>query len=871
VRRTLNNIFRVGLALSLFFLVLATLRWGPIYARPPWPVRAVPAAMAAISFAVLCALTGVTRGPRRTGPIAAALALAVATLAIVVVTRGPAGLSARVSTPQGALAPYPPAPIDLVGRDLGDETPSSRKWRVEWAGPLDVPATGTYRLWAIGRGELTVTVDGTPVLRASGEYFREGIALPLLVGTRALEVKLARVGPGLRLRLGWTRPDGYAETIPPRLLGTHAAKVGWWLTDALSTLIALLVAALAFRLRWDEPALLTWSRTMAPRELALSAAGHTVLVVLMSWPLVASLAHTGMVDRPDGRLNAWIMAWDAHALLHGHPLWDAPIFHPLPDSLAFSENLLLPAVLAAPLQRVGGPVFAYNVVLLLSLVASGLAAQLLARHVCDDPVAAFLAGAFFAVGAHRWIRLAHIQAQITFLLPLTLWALDRFWEKRTWRRALLVGLLLGLQGLSSVYVGAITAMAVSIAMALASVKLNGKERFQLLVAGLLAAAIVAPLGRAYLRMRAFEGMEFSLTEVKTYATSLESYAASGTRLYGGITQRHLDPERVRDALFPGVVLLVAGLAGLSKAPRRYRLAALVLSAAAIVFSLGPETAAYRFLHEHFIFIRGVRALSRFSLIPVLALSVMGGLAFTGRRAWAALALVLFLIESTNVPIRYARYDGPSEAARWLAGKEGAVAYLPLGENDTQAMLDGIAHWRPLVNGDSGFIPRPYDRAMELLNGAISPEDGLRFLRAVDVRHIVARDDRPLAVAATFGPERIYEVPPGDAAHVVAGAPPVAALWGADGVTLDLGAAREVRRVVFEPDARPWVEHPRIQVSSEGVSWTTLEAHASLADATLSLMRDPRHGLAEVSLPPATARFLRVPKELPITTGLVGVE
>jgi hypothetical protein len=871
VRRTLNNIFRIGLALSLFCLVLAVLRWEPVYARPLWPVRAVPSALAAVPLAILCALTGVTRGPRLIRPIVAALLVAVAALAIVVGSRGPAGLSPRVSTPQGPLAPYPPAAIDLIGRDLGDDAPSSRKWWITWEGPLRVPATGTYRLWAVGRGELTVSVDGMPVLRASGEYFREGVALPMLAGTRAIEIKLARIGPGLRLRLGWTRPDGYAETIPPRLLGTPTAPVGWGLTDALSLVIALLVAALAFQLRWDEPALLTWSHPVTARELLISTAGHAALVVLMSWPLVTNLAHTGMVDRPDGRLNAWIMAWDAHAVFGGGPLWNAPIFHPLPDALAFSENLLLPSVLVAPLQALGGPVLAYNVLLLLSLVASGLAAQLLARRVCDDPVAAFLAGAFFAVGAHRWTRLAHIQAQITFLLPLTLWALDRFWAKRTWPRALLVGLLVGLQGLSSVYVGAITAMVVSIAAALAFVKLNNRERLQLLAAGALAAAIVAPLGSAYLRMRAFEGMEFSLTEVKTYATSLESYAASGTRLYGGLTQRHLDAERARDALFPGVILLVAGLAGLSKAPPRYRIAALVLSVSAIIFSLGPETAAYRFLHEHFIFIRGVRALSRFSLIAVLALSVLGGLAFAGRRVWAAVALVLYLIESGNVPIRYARYDGPSEAARWLAGKEGGVAYLPLGENDTQAMLDGIAHWRPMVNGDSGFIPRPYDRAMELFGGGMSQEDGLRFLRAVDVRHVVTRDDRPLVVAAIFDPERIYDVPPGEAAHVVTAAPLVASVWSADSVTLDLGAPHEARRIVFEPDARPWVERPRVQVSADGVSWTPVDARASLADATLSLMRDPRHGLAEISFPPTTARFLRVPKEVPITPGPLGVE
>jgi hypothetical protein len=127
-------------------------------------------------------------------------------------------------------------------------------------------------------------------------------------------------------------------------------------------------------------------------------------------------------------------------------------------------------------------------------------------------------------------------------------------------------------------------------------------------------------------MRAFQGVEWTIDDIATYATTLTSYAASGSRLYGGVTQRHLDPAAVQDTLFPGVAVLVLGIAGLASAPRRYRSVAIAASVLAIVVSLGPQTAFYRFLHEHVVLVRGVRALSRFSLVPVLALSVLAGLA-----------------------------------------------------------------------------------------------------------------------------------------------------------------------------------------------------------------------------------------------------
>ena len=63
--------------------------------------------------------------------------------------------------------------------------------------------------------------------------------------------------------------------------------------------------------------------------------------------------------------------------------------------------------------------------------------------------------------------------------------------------------------------------------------LRGRDLLKLVAGGALAGVLVAPVARPYLRMRAFQGVEWTLADVATYATTLESYAASGTRLYGG--------------------------------------------------------------------------------------------------------------------------------------------------------------------------------------------------------------------------------------------------------------------------------------------------------------------------------------------------
>jgi hypothetical protein len=876
MRRAAHTVARAGVSVLVGLIGLAVLRWPPVWARPFLDVRALTLAGPAVVLAVIAALTGRPRVPRPVRPLLIALGGVLASLAIVVALRPAAGLLASVADPRGPIGSSSIGAIDVAGPDLR-HLPAARKWTLRWEGELRAPRSGVYRLWASGRGEVAVSLDGHAVLRAEGDPMAGGSEVPIAQGPHRAEVVLTRTGPGPRLRLGWTwperdgRPGGYDEILLPRDLGPAIACAWWWATDVLAVLTAILVAALIFHLPWDAPRPPPVAAPVTRGEIGWSLAGYAALVTLMSWPLVTDLAGLGVTDRPDGRLNAWILAWDAHALAHAPGrLFQAPIFHPLPDTLAFSENLLLPAVIGAPFQALGGPVLAYNAVLLVSLIVSGLGVQLLVRRESGDRWAAFIAGAFFAAGAHRWIRLAHLHAQVTLFLPFVLLAFDRFWQRRTLGRAALVGVLLALQGLSSVYLGAIAALIVAVAVALAILGgLRPRETGRLALGLALGGLLLAPIVRPYLRMRAFEGVEFTIADVASYATTLESYAAAGTRLYGPVTQKHLDPALVQDTLFPGLAVLVCGLIGLASAPRRYRLLAVTASAVAIVFSLGPETAAYRFLHEHLVFVRGVRALSRFSLVPVLALSVLAGFALARRWRMALLVLVLFLVESSNVPIRYAPAPAASETARWLAGRPGAVVVVPLGERDTEVMLDGTAHWRPLVNGDSGFMPRPYTREMELLT-APGSDDALRLLRAIDVRHVVGRDALPLPVVFAAAEERVYQVTPGPAARVPEAGAAVPTVWTATSVTADLGTPRPLESIVFEVSDAPWVDAPAVEVSSDGVSWTPVAARASLADATLSLLRDPRHGIGEVTFPPVTARFVRMAIAVAARPGVVRV-
>src|SRR6185503_611626 len=106
------------------------------------------------------------------------------------------------------------------------------------------------------------------------------------------------------------------------------------ITDAVAHLLALAVASLTLAIPWAARRPLPAPRAVTAGEMAWSVAGHAAFFALLSWPLLTDPAHLGVVDRPDGRLNAWILAWDVHALSHAPGrLFQAPAFHPLPDAL----------------------------------------------------------------------------------------------------------------------------------------------------------------------------------------------------------------------------------------------------------------------------------------------------------------------------------------------------------------------------------------------------------------------------------------------------------------------------------------------------------------------------------------------------------
>src|SRR3954471_7317090 len=136
-----------------------------------------------------------------------------------------------------------------------------------------------------------------------------------------------------------------------------------------------------------------------------------LLAIAHTWPLALHPGRYSLNYNADTQLNEWILAWIAHQLprapLH---LFEANIFYPAHDALAFSEPLIVPALMGAPLAWAGAsPVLVHNLVLMAGFALTAFAATLLVDAWTGSLLAGLLAGSMFAFNTHTLSRTAHVQ------------------------------------------------------------------------------------------------------------------------------------------------------------------------------------------------------------------------------------------------------------------------------------------------------------------------------------------------------------------------------------------------------------------------------------------------------------------------------
>jgi hypothetical protein len=353
-----------------------------------------------------------------------------------------------------------------------------------------------------------------------------------------------------------------------------------------------------------NPHLMLRSRRLAAFGICL------LLAVAHTWPMALDPGRHSRNDNADAELNTWIMAWVAHQLprdpLH---LFEANIFYPAHDVLAFSEPLIVPALIGAPLAWSGAsPVLVHNLVLILGFALTAFAVCVIVESWTGSLPAGLLAGSAIAFNTHTLTRTAHIQAIHLYGLPLALFALDRLMRggarSRSTRDVALVVAGFVLAAYTSGYLVVYTAVAIAIALLVRVREWSPRLRHvgpRLVAAGVVAAIAIAPVYLPYRRVAREQKMLRSLEVVKDYSATPAGYLASAGRMHLSTWSHRFFKDPV-NSFFPGVtVLVLAGTALVLAVRRRFgdgdparaRIWMLLgIAAAGGVLSLGTATPIY---------------------------------------------------------------------------------------------------------------------------------------------------------------------------------------------------------------------------------------------------------------------------------------
>jgi hypothetical protein len=484
-----------------------------------------------------------------------------------------------------------------------------------------------------------------------------------------------------------------------------------------------------------------------------------VLTAIVTYPQVLSLG-TSVPFHSDPYFSMWRLGWVAHAIVHSPQApFDANIFYPERHTLAYSDAMLLPGIVLAPLFWAGmNPVAIYNLTLFAAFALSGLATFVLARHLTGNTVAALVAGVIYAFSPYRFGHYMHLELQMVFWIPLGLLLVHKILSSGRVRDGLLLGIVIGCQFLSSIYSGIflVTYCAVfvpSLAMAM------GLRRWRaviltFVVGGVVAAAMAAPYALAYSSAADTLGMR-SLDDVRRYSASVTHFlsAPEMNRLYGrtAIT----DPIRADEMnLFPGIAAVGLALLGVLGGRPHIRLAYLAALVFALVMTSGANGFAYPWLFEHVSVFRALRSAARFDVFVIMSLAVLAayGVAYLlertesnkRRQIVGGVIVALLLVEFASAP-SVSPAPGPTKVDAYLAHKPPSVIVeLPLlsnrarwGSVDFLYMYQGLPHFQKMLNGYSGYAPASYYQMREDM--APFPDDrSIESLRDRGVDFVVVR-------------------------------------------------------------------------------------------------------------------------------------
>ncbi|HEX5740017.1 MAG TPA: hypothetical protein VFY17_00510 [Pilimelia sp.] len=541
-------------------------------------------------------------------------------------------------------------------------------------------------------------------------------------------------------------------------------------------------------------------------EWSVAAAASTLAAAALTWPALRSPATTLPQDTVDPALQAWQLAWPAHALrTNARHLWHGNGFFPERYSYAFSDSLLGYAPAGLVGEGVGAAVVRYNLLFALAHALAVFAAYALVRQLGAGRVGAAVAGLAFAFAPWRFAQAGHLHVLSTGGIALAAamllrghgwslrgrtgrrrpgWALAG-WLVAAWQLSLGFGI-----GLPFAYLLAAACLAAAAWWLVARARRAPRRPWgwRLLLAdgvgGLLFAAVGLALAQPYLAVAAAHPYARRTADLVAQYSAPPSgllTAPPESVLWGAAhaplrAQLPWSPEMT---LLPGYALYGLAATGLLYSVWTVRQRLLLLAGAAVTAILALGTQFLGGTYTYLPLLRwlpgwdALRAPGRLILWTTLFLAVLaaGGVsavlcrAARLRPAARRVGLRPLLRAATLLPLLVVAVESlhdtphprvpPAPVA--LRAATPPVLLLPSTfAVDSLALLWSTDGFPTMANGNSGFTPRSLEETRQAT--ATFPDSAsLAYLRRIGVRTVVVLPDRLPGTPW----EAVLNTPPGD--------------------------------------------------------------------------------------------------------------
>ena len=519
------------------------------------------------------------------------------------------------------------------------------------------------------------------------------------------------------------------------------------------------------------------------REFALVIGVYTLMTIALTYPVTWNLTTKFTGNGGDNYQNMWNMYWVKKALLELHttPYHTTYLYHPIGHSLLFQTLNPFNGLVSIPLQYMFSMKTVYNLMILLSFVASGVGMYYLARYLTKNRFAAFLAGAIFTFCPyHSAHSLGHLQLVAMQWLPVFTLFMIKTLDEGGIRNAILAGFFLILVTLCSWYYLFYSAC-LTVILILARRRALWANKRRIAEAALAVGVFwvfTGPLIGTMVHSRLTEEHAGGHNPEITSADIASLFVPTATSSYGKYTKAvwsKFPDDLSENANYLGYVVLALSIYALIRVPkaRFWGAAGLIF----LIFALGPYPRflgqqyripmPYLLLHRFVPIFRLSGNPERFDVMVKLCLAVMSGYALSAylrKRRWpiqtaaavTGLITLLVVVEYSAVPFQMTEVPvAPFYREMGYDRDQYGVIDLGRGRIGEDLYLATI-HRKPLVGG---YVSRPSGRALEFLYrqpilGAIFgargvllppaeelPEYARKEFAKLNIRYIISHDQR----------------------------------------------------------------------------------------------------------------------------------